>query len=214
MNKKYAIFDMDGTLIDSMPYWERLASDYLVSKGAGAITPELFERIIPMTMKESAALFIRELGLSGTPESVAREMYEMIENRYRNDIPLKPGVREYLIKLRRDGVRMGVASATAEPLLRLCLGRLGVLDCFEFLLSCEMVGAGKKQPDIYLEAARRLGSLPEETAVFEDAFFAAQTAANAGFYVVGIYDKSSDESWESMKKVANETIQDFRFAHQ
>ncbi len=213
MNKKYVIFDMDGTLIDSMPYWKRLSSDYLESKGFGTITPELFKRIIPLTMREAASLFIQELGVPGTPESAAQEMYEMIEIRYKNDILLKSGVKEYLTKLRKDGVRMCVASATPEPLVRLCLERLGVLDCFEFLLSCVTVGAGKKQPDIYLEAARRFGSVPEETAVFEDAFYAAQTAANAGFYVVGIYDESSYESWEALKKIANEIIQDFRMVH-
>lgn len=129
-----------------------------------------------MTMTESAALFIREFGLQGTPEQVADDMNAMMDEHYRSDIPLKAGVKEYLTRLRDRGVRMCVASATAEPLMEACLSRLGVREDFEFLLSCETVGAGKRQPDVYLESIRRMGAEPSETAVYEDALYAAQTA--------------------------------------
>ena len=98
-------------------------------------SPELLERIKPMTMTQSAELFIRTFGLSGTPQTLAGEMNAMIEAHYRGDIPLKEGVALYLDRLRRDGVRMCVASATALPLMKACLDRLGVLDYFDFLLS-------------------------------------------------------------------------------
>ena len=88
---------------------------------------------------------------------------------------MKEGVALYLDRLRRDGVRMCVASATALPLMKACLDRLGVLDYFDFLLSCEEVGWGKDRPDVYHEAARRLGASPGEIAVYEDALGAAKT---------------------------------------
>ena len=141
MDKGFAIFDMDGTLIDSMIFWKGLASEYLSSKGITHIPADILEQIKPMTMSESAVLFQQEFGLTGDPEA---EMNAIMDAHYRNDIPLKPGVWEYLQLLHINGIRMCVASATAEHLMESCLTRLGVRDCFEFLLSCETVGVGKK----------------------------------------------------------------------
>ena len=219
---------MDGTLVDSMGYWKRLAAEYLASHGVTEIPGDILEKIKPMTMTESAALFIQEFGLPGTPRSVTEDMNNMMNEHYRRDIPLKPGVKEYLNRLKEKGVRMCVASATAEPLMEACLTRLGVRDDFEFLLSCETVGAGKKQPDVYLESIRRMGAELSETAVYEDALYAAQTAKNAGFYVVGIQDESTAQCWEpeneadpdsvrincweKMKRLADETMEDWNTA--
>ena len=203
MDKKYAIFDMDGTLIDSMAFWKNLATEYLTSKGILQIPADILEQIKPMTMSESAALFRREFGLTGDVEA---QMNEMMEDHYRNDIPLKPGVWEYLENLHRQGVRMCVASATAEHLMESCLTRLGVRQYFEFLLSCETVGAGKRSPLVYQEAARRLGAVPGQIAVYEDALYAVQTAKAAGFHVVGVYDDSAADSWQAIEQESDEVI--------
>lgn len=203
MDKKYAIFDMDGTLIDSMVFWKNLATEYLTSKGILQIPTDILEQIKPMTMSESAALFRREFGLTGDVEA---QMNEMMEDHYRNDIPLKPGVWEYLENLHRQGVRMCVASATAEHLMESCLTRLGVRQYFEFLLSCETVGAGKRSPLVYQEAARRLGAVPGQIAVYEDALYAVQTAKAAGFHVVGVYDDSAADSWQAIEQESDEVI--------
>ena len=210
MDKPFAIFDMDGTLIDSMTYWERLAEEFLERKGIQVVSADLAERIKTMTMTQSAELFIREFGLPGTPETVAAEMNDMIDEHYRRDIPLKEGAAEYLKALKARGVRMCVASATAEHLMEACLKRLGVLEDFEFLLSCESVGAGKDRPDVYWKAARRLGSVPAETAVYEDALYAAQTAKKAGFYVVGVYDENASDKWKDLTVLADETVRSFK----
>ena len=203
MDKNFAIFDMDGTLIDSMVFWKNLATEYLSSKGVRQIPEDIPERIKPMTMSESAALFQQEFGLSGDPEA---EMNAMMDAHYRNDIPLKPGVREYLQMLRSRGVRMCVASATAEHLMEACLKRLGVRDCFSFLLSCETVGAGKRSPLVYQESAKRLHAAPEDVAVYEDALYALQTAKAAGYYVVGVYDDSAAKNWQTIEGIADEVI--------
>ena len=201
MDKKFAIFDMDGTLVDSMVFWKNLASEFLHRKGVQEIPGDILERIKPMTMSDSAALFQSEFSLNGDIEA---ELNTIMDDHYRHDIPLKPGVAEYLHWLQAQGVKLCVASATAEHLMAACLGRLGVLPCFEFLLSCESVGAGKDSPAVYLEAARQLGAQPAEIAVFEDALYAIQTAKNAGFHVVGVYDESAD--WEAVKSIADEII--------
>ena len=203
MDKHFAIFDMDGTLIDSMIFWKNLASEYLSSKGVKQIPADILERIKPMTMSESAALFQQEFALTGDPEA---EMNAIMDEHYRKDIPLKPGVREYLQLLHRRGVRMCVASATAEHLMESCLTRLGVRDCFEFLLSCETVGAGKRSPIVYHASAKRLGATPQEIAVYEDALYAVQTAKEAGYYVVGVYDDSAAKNWLTIEKLADEIV--------
>ena len=214
MDKHFAIFDMDGTLVDSMVYWKHLATEFLESKGVQDIAPNILERIKPMTMTESASLFIQEYGLSGTPESVAAEMNAMMDEHYRRDIPLKPGVQVYLDALHRRGVTMCVASATAEELMDACLTRLGVAQYFSFLLSCETVGAGKSRPDVYWEAAKRLGAQPEEIAVYEDALYAANTAKQAGFYVIAVQDDSNQPHWETLTALADENISDWQASAQ
>ena len=209
MDKPFAMFDMDGTLVDSMAYWQRLGREFLRSKGVTGDIEELLERIKPMTMTESAALFASECGIPGTPEAIAAEMNAVMDRHYRQDIPMKAGVLAYLENLRAKGVRMCVASATAEELMASCLGRLGAADCFDFLLSCESVGAGKDRPQVYFEAARRLGAAPEDTAVYEDALYAARTAKAAGFYLVGVYDESARAHWAELTALADEAIQTF-----
>ena len=203
MDKQFAIFDMDGTLIDSMVFWKNLAAEYLTSKGVPKIPADILERIKPMTMSESAALFQTAFGLTGDIEN---EMNAMMDDHYRKGIPLKSGVREYLQELRDRGIRMCVASATAEYLMDACLTRLGVRDYFEFLLSCETVGVGKRSPLVYHESARRLNASPAEIAVYEDALYAVQTAKAAGYYVVGVYDNSAAENWSAFAQEADELI--------
>ena len=210
MDKRYAIFDMDGTLVDSMVYWKGLAVEFLGKKGVSEIPEDMLEKIKPMTMTESAALFACEFSLKGSTESLAAEMNEMMNEHYRKDIPLKDGVREYLDILCQKGTEMCVASATAEPLMEACLSRLGVRRYFRFLLSCETVGAGKNRADIYLESAGRLGGTPSETAVYEDAFYAVSTAKKAGFYVVGVYDPSAAAHWNEIEELSDEVIRTFK----
>ena len=109
---------------------------------------------------------------------------------------------------------MRVASATAEELMGACLTRLGVAQYFSFLLSCETVGAGKSRPDVYWEAAKRLGAQPEEISVYEDAFYAAETAKSAGFYTVAVRDDSNQLHWESLTALSDENISDWQTSAQ
>lgn len=213
MDKHFAIFDMDGTLVDSMGYWQSLEREFLVSKGVTDGLENILERTKPLTLLEAAALFSEYCNLDGTPEQLEKEVLSMMEAHYRSDVVIKPGVIDYLENLRQQGVVMCVASATPRPLVELCLKRLGLDHYFSFLLSCMEVGAGKRQPDVFLEAARRLGAKPEETAVFEDSVYAVRTAHAAGFHVVAIHDGPQNEAfWSEMVSLADESIVDWTLA--
>lgn len=202
MDKKFAVFDMDGTLVDSGAVWARLSEEYFSSLGV-FLSPSLIEETSHLTVLETASRFVQELNLSLTPEAVAEAINSRMERHYRTDIPLKPGVQAVLARLQKAGVKMCVASSTSPDLIDVCLRRLGVRDYFEFLLSAEEVGASKDRPDVYLEAARRLGSCPENTVVFEDLLFAVKTAKSAGFQTAAVYDESSAEDQEALKELAS-----------
>lgn len=210
MERQFAIFDMDGTLVDSMGYWQELGREYLVSKGVTGDMEEVLDRMKPMTMIESGALFIEAFGLPGTPESVAKEITDVMAEHSRTDVSMKAGVKEYLEEQKRMGVRMCIASATAEDLMEICLRRLGLRDYFEFLLSCETIGQGKTRPDVYLAAMERLGATVENVTVYEDAKYAVRTAKDAGVHVVGIYDRNSAPYWDEICEMADEVIVDWR----
>lgn len=208
MDKRYCIFDMDGTLVDSMGYWERLGIEYLVERGVTEERAEqAFGEISSMTLFQAVEFLLDTLHLSGTAQEMIDGMQQVMENHYRHDVLLKPGIRDYLETLKSRGCRMCVATATAEPLAKLCLERLGIGRYFEFLLSCESLGVGKGSPDIYLLAAEKMGSKPEETAVFEDALYAAQTAKRAGFYTVGVKDAGHRCNWEQLSVLADEAVE-------
>lgn len=206
MDKRFAIFDMDGTLVDSMGYWTGLAVEYLAGLGIREIPEDLPGRLMSMTMAQGAALLIQTFGLTVDAGELVAQQNAVMAQHYRRDIPLKPGVRAYLGALRARGVSMCVASATAEPLVEACLTRLGIRDFFQFVLSCESVGVSKERPDIFHLAARRLGAEPGEVAVYEDALHAARTAKEAGYYLVAVYDESARDRWEELQSLADEAL--------
>ena len=209
MDKQYCIFDMDGTLVDSMGYWQGMEREYLARRGAqpGPALEELIERLKPMTLWDAAQAFIAELGFSGTAEQIVAGMNAVMEENYRLRVPLKPDVAEYLTILRGRGAKLCTASATITPLVKMTLDRLGVGHLFDFMLSCVDVGASKDRPDVYFAAAARMGAKPEEVAVFEDSLQALTTAKKAGFYAVAVWDDHSLSDWPALCALADETVE-------
>ena len=212
MDKKYAIFDMDGTLVDSMPYWRGLADEYLAQKGVKEIPPNTMDRIKHRHMTEAAAILVDLFGLNCAPETVMHEMTEVMRVHYARDVQVKEGIVEYLEALKAKGVRMCVATATAIPLVEVCLERLDLRKYFEGLFSCQTIRINKEHPDIYDTAARFMGAEREDCAVYEDAFMAVRTAKEAGYYVAGIYDYTGRAQWEDVQNTADELITDWRKA--
>lgn len=189
---KGVIFDVDGTLLNSMPIWENLGELYL--KGLG-ITAEkgLGNILFEMSMEEGAAYLIDVYGLTLTVPQVVQGLGEQVAKFYREKVPLKEGVRQYLNEFRARNIPMSIATAGDRKNTEAALKRLKVYSYFQGIFTCSEVGSGKSHPDIYLAAALQMDTEPENTWVFEDAYHAVLTAKKAGFRTAAVYDKANDK---------------------
>lgn len=210
MNKRFAIFDMDGTLIDSMPVWRGLGASFLSLHG---VTPpdDLRKIIAPLTLPQSAEYF-QTLGVTGTVDEIVSALNAYMRAQYETTIGLREGVVAYLEALKSAGVRCCIATATNESLAQICLNRLKLLPYFEFIMSCETIGIGKTDPAVYDAAAQRLGAAPADIAVYEDAPYAAETAKQAGYYVIGVHDPSAERHQARLKLTIDEYLTDYAAA--
>ena len=180
-NIKGAIFDMDGTLLDSMPVWKRLTQNYLKQFDLH-ITDQDFAACEGFSQPQVADYFLtRHPELPLTREQMLDGMDELITSRYETIAKPKPGVIEFLERMRRKGVKMAIATLTARRHAEKALLDRGMMQYFSFMLTIEDVGVPKYEPDIYLEAARRLGLAPAECMVFEDAPYAASLRTGQAF---------------------------------
>ncbi|GAA6513878.1 HAD family phosphatase [Phocea massiliensis] len=181
------LFDLDGTLVDSNWVWKNIGRDFLIAQGK---TPEegLVGKFEEMSFTQSAEYMIREYGLSMTVGEVIAAVTQMAEDTYLTRVDLKPGASELLRRCKAAGYPMAVGTALDEGLARRLLERLGILDFFRGVYTCETLGFPKTDPAFYRRAVELLGCLPGETAVFEDAPHALKTAKEAGCRTVGVAD--------------------------
>jgi len=205
---KAAIFDLDGTLLDSMPVWKNVGSDYLLAQG---ITPPdgLQEKLKTMSFRISAEYFVNEFALNTTVERLMKYWMDTVAHHYYTTIELKPFVIDYLRQLRALGTRMCVATATDRRLAEAALHRLGILDYFEFVITVDEVGKSKQFPDIFMEAARRLDCRPYECAVFEDSLHALHALMNTEFIGWGVHDDSAEAERDQVQEICDRFIWNF-----
>lgn len=201
---------MDGTLIDSMPAWRELGKNFLLSNNI-APSADLRKIIAPMTLPQSADYF-KTLGVSGTTDEIVGALNGYMRTQYETTIQPRESVAQYLDVLKAANVRCCVATATDEALARICLERLDLLKYFEFIVSCEDIGVGKTSPAVYHAAAERLGAVPGDIAVYEDVPYAAETAKQAGYFVVGVYDPSAERHQARLMLTIDEYIADYAAA--
>ncbi len=188
MNFKGAIFDLDGTLIDSMWVWREVDDTYLRSKGK---IPEkdISRKLAAKGMMQSVAYFQTEYGINEPAEQMAAELWALAEYAYRYKVTLKSYAYNFIKELRRRGIRCVVATASDKAFTEAALRRLGILDDFVAVVTCDEIGKGKDQPDVFFAAQELLGVQKQEIIVFEDAIHAIRTAKAAGFTVAAIYER-------------------------
>ena len=207
MRIRGAIFDVDGTLLDSMFIWDTIGETYLRSIGYEP-REKLNEVFKNMSLFQAARYYRTEYGVTLSIDEIMNGVNAMLERYYRFEVSLKPGVAELLAQLQASGVKLCIATATDRYLVEAALERCGVLSCFGAIFTCNEVGHGKDEPDIFEEALRFLGTEKAETVVFDDALYAVRTAKEAGFPVVVIYD-SHEKNQEGLRALADFYIEDF-----
>lgn len=183
-----AIFDIDGTLLDSSGIWDDLGGRYLRSIGVTP-RPGLAGILAPMTMQESCRYLRETYGLPASEADIQSVLLGIISRFYREECALKPGAAELLKVLQNREVTMALATAGDRELSRAALDRLGVLRYFSGIVTCDEYGS-KSRPEIFLAAADVTGSSPAECAVFEDSLQAVRTAYSAGFLTAAVRDIS------------------------
>lgn len=197
-----AIFDLDGTILDSMKAWEHAPERYLTGLGIEA-EPELGRTMFPMSMKEGAEYLKSRFGLGADIDTIVEGVNRAVIYFYHEQVLLKEGASDFLRALKQAGVKVTAATTSDRHIVESALKRLKVIGCFDRIFTCTEVGAGKTEPDIFLEAAEYMGTLPRETWVFEDSLYAIRTAKAAGFRTVGVYDASSAENRDEIRKISD-----------
>ena len=201
MNIRGAIFDLDGTLTDSMYIWQKAPVD-LVRRYGGDPPEDLARDLKEMGRREAAEYLRSRFSLSTTPEELMDTLNDLVTEEYRSRVPMKPGADRLLARLADSGISCCIATASEAFQARDAMVRLGLWKHFLFAFSSLQYGS-KSRPDVYFAAARSLGSAPEHTIVFEDALHAARTAKEAGFLVAGVYDPSAEGDQEALREVCD-----------
>lgn len=182
-----AMFDMDGTILDSTPMWESIPLRILEEAGRTP-KPQLLHDLQPLGMMEYAPYLKREYSLEQPLEEIHRQIAAITGHYYRSEAALKPGAREFLQCLHDNGIPMAVTTATERALVEPALELCGVLSLFTCVLTCPETGKTKYHPDIFFQAAARMGSDPASTWLFEDALYSMATAKANGFPVCAVED--------------------------
>lgn len=202
------IFDLDGTLVDSMWIWKQIDIDYLEKRGI-ELPEDLQKTIEGMSFTETAQYFKDRFQLTEDLEEIKKEWMGMAEDFYANQIPLKEGVWTFLSTLRRMNIKMGIGTSNAKDLAQRVIERHNILPFFHSIrTSCE-VEKGKPHPDIFLKVAEDLNTKPEACLVFEDTYAGVLAAKRAGMKVIAIADASSVEYKEEICSLADRYIESF-----
>ena len=208
MNIKGAIFDCDGTLVDSLGFWKYFYINIGDAYCNGVpFTPTATDdkAMRTMVMRDVANLMHKNYGIAQSAQALEKFSLALLEKYYVEVVELKPGVRELLEHLKKCGVRMCVASASEQYLVKLILTRHNIIDYFEDVIACSAVGAGKDKPDVFFAAEKFLGTSHDSTWVFEDSPLAIETAKSAGFKVAAIYDQNTPYQ-ERIKEISDEYV--------
>ncbi len=207
-NYKGAIFDLDGTLFDSMGVWRQIDVDFLGKRGF-EVPDDYLKAITAKNFKDAADYTIARFDLKESPEAIMDEWFAMAIHAYTYEVPLKPYVREYLEKLKQDGVKIAAATSSDERLFYPCMEHHGILPYFDAFAVTTEVKRAKGFPDVYDCAAAKIGLKAEECVVFEDILKGIEGAKMGGYHTVGVEDIHSSYEKEAIRKLADVYIISF-----
>ena len=205
--KKIHIFDLDGTLVNSMPYYSRGILQVLDEEDI-PYSPDLIEVLTPLGYTKSAQLY-QTMGVPGTVEDIVGRIQTILHHEYAHNIGLKPGVGEYLRKLKASGCTLYVLTASPHLVTDVCLQHNGVYDLFDQVWSVEDFGMSKSETIIYDEVVRRLGCAKEDICFYDDNLTACTTAVKAGWYTCAVNDGQKEDITAALQAVADTYIPTF-----
>ncbi len=207
-NIKAVIFDLDGTLIDSMGIWAQIDEEYLGSFGH-TVPDNLQEEITHLTFTETATYFKERFNIKDQIDDIISTWNTMALNHYSNDIKLKDNVIPFLNKLKNNGIKIALATSNSIPLLEATLKNNGIYHYFDAISTTEEVKKSKDNPDVYLLSAKKLNINPKDCLVFEDIVQAVKGAKLAGMTVYAVHDKSADNQKDELISLADKYIFNF-----
>ena len=208
-NIEGAVFDLDGTLLDSSWVWEKVDEKFLGDRGF-QVPDDYVDEISPLGAERAAVYTIERFGLNEDKDDIVREWIEMAKKEYATEVVCKPYAKEFLEELHKLNIKMAVAPSSDRELFMKTLERDGILKYFQKIVTVDEVERGKGYPDIYEEAARRIKVNPHKCLVFED-ILAGVTGASLGeFNVVAVFDEKSKHNWEKIKSISKYSINDYK----
>lgn len=208
-NVKAVIFDLDGTMADSMWVWTSVDRDY-IDQYKLDIPQGFYEEIEGMSFTETAQHFLNVFPqITLSLDEIKEAWIKMAEEKYRNEVSLKRGIREFLEDLKQRGIRIGMATSNSRVLAEGLLKSNGIREYFdEIWTSCD-VKAGKPAPDVYLKVAEELQVDQKDCLVFEDVPMGIMAGKNAGMKVCAVEDEFSAHQLARKKELADYYIRDY-----
>ena len=209
MKNKIYVFDLDGTLVDSMPYF---------SKGVLSIADEagleydgsLIRILTPLGYRGCAEYYVRKLGVKANEDELVERIEARLYDAYSKEIKPKAGVAEYLLRLHKEGARMFVLTASPHLVTDVCLQTNGLFDLFEEVWSLtDFAPLTKSDPRVFLEVANRIGCAPREIQYFDDSLIALTNAKAAGLTTYGVFDDQTDAEVEQMRQSYDHFVKSF-----
>lgn len=203
------IFDLDGTLVDSMWIWKDIDIEYLSRFGI-AYNEKLQSEIEGKSFTETAIYFKENFGITDTIEKIKNDWNEMAYLKYKEQVSLKTGALEFLKLLKEKGKKLGIATSNSTQLTEVCLNSLNISSLFDVVITGSDIKTGKPAPDIYLENAKRLKVLPERCLVFEDIPVGIMAGKNAGMKTCAVADEYSRDLTDEKLELSDYSIIDYK----
>lgn len=202
------LFDLDGSLVDSMWIWHEIDIAYLGKFGI-SLPEDLQSQIEGMSFSETAAYFKNRFRIPDCIEKIKQDWNRMAWDKYTNEVPLKEGAREFLNYCKDNGIRLGIATSNSRELVENVVKVHGLIDYFSCIVTACDVEKGKPSPDVYLEASRRCGAVPDKCLVFEDVVQGILAGKAAGMKVCAVEDDYSMYQLQEKQKLADYYIKTY-----